>query len=194
MELNGGALMSTEFSFFTSIGFSLIAWGVVTARYVWPRLRELPRSAALQPLLILHTFRFEGLAFLVPGVVSPDLPPAFAHAAAYGDIGAATLALLALLTQSGELGIPLVWIFNVWGTADLLRAFYLANRTGLLPGQLGAAYFIPTLVVPLLLITHAVVFRVLLQHSSTAQRTGAALRHETRGAHGTNLTTLESGS
>lgn len=182
MELNSGERMSTEFSFFTSIGLSLIAWSMVTSRYVWPRLRRLPRREALEPVLILHTFRFVGLAFLVPGVVSPDLPPAFAHAAAYGDIGAATLALLALFTQSRELGVPFVWIFNVWGTADLLRAFYLANRTGLLPGQLGAAYFIPTLVVPLLLITHAVVFRVLLQHSSTAQRTRAGLRREARGA------------
>jgi len=32
----------------------------------------------------------------VPGVVSPDLPSAFAHSAAYGDIIAAILALLAL--------------------------------------------------------------------------------------------------
>ena len=182
MELNGGELMSTEVSFFTSIGLSFIAWSMVTSRYMWPRLRQLPRREALQPVLILHTFRFVGLVFLVPGVVSPDLPPAFAHAAAYGDIVAATLALLALFTQASALGVPFVWIFNLWGTADLLRAFYLANGTGLLPGQLGAAYFIPTLVVPLLLITHAVVFRVLLQRSSTAQRTSASLPHETRRA------------
>ena len=163
--------MSTQLSFFTSIAFSFIAWGMVTSRYIWPRLRDRQRSEALQPLLILHSFRFEGLAFLVPGVVSADLPPAFAHAAAYGDVVAALLALLSLLTQSREIGVVFAWIFNLWGTADLLNAFYQANSAGLLPGQLGATYFIPTLVVPLLLITHFLAFRILLQHQSeTAAR------------------------
>jgi len=167
----------------------MVAW-----RYVWPRLRPLPRSEALQPLLLLHAFRFVGLAFLVPGVVSPDLPPAFAHAAAYGDVVAATLALLAFVAQSRGAGVLLVWIFNVWGTADLLDAFYQASRTGLLPGELGAAYFIPTLVVPMLLVTHVMVFRVLLQQSSTVERTGAGSRHQRRGVQRPSLTTLEPGS
>ena len=83
--------MQTQFAFFTSIAFSLIAWGMVAARYVWPELRIRQRAEALRPLLILHTFRFIGLAFLVAGVVSPDLPSAFAHSAAYGDIIAAIL-------------------------------------------------------------------------------------------------------
>jgi hypothetical protein len=168
MTFNGGELMSAEFSFFTSIGLSFIAWSMLTARYVWPRLRLMPRTEALQPLLLLHAFRFVGLAFLVPGVVSSDLPPSFARAAGYGDIVAATLALLSLLTLSRGFGVPFVWIFNLWGVADLLTAFYMANRSGLLAGQLGATYFIPTLIVPLLLITHAVVFRLLLQRSTMA--------------------------
>jgi len=149
--------------FFVSIAFSLIAWGIVAARYFWPRLRSQPRAEALRPLLLLHSFRFGGLAFLVPGVVSSDLPPAFAHSAAYGDIIAAILALLSLLLLPNAVGLATAWIFNLWGSADLLNAFYQANRTGLMPGQLGAAFFIPTLVVPLLLITHGLAFRVLLQ-------------------------------
>jgi hypothetical protein len=94
-------------------------------------------------------------------VVSPDLPRAFASAAAFGDIVAAALALLSLQSAPGLL---IAWIFNVWGAVDLVNAFYQANATGLSPGQLGATYFIPTLVVPLLLITHGLAFRVLLQH------------------------------
>ncbi len=70
--------------FFVSIAFSFIAWGIVTARYIWPELRLRQRAEALRPLLILHSFRFIGLVLLVPGVVSSDLPAAFAHAAAYG--------------------------------------------------------------------------------------------------------------
>jgi hypothetical protein len=96
----------------------------------------------------LHSFRFIGLAFLVPGVVSPDVPSAFAQSAAYGDIIAAILALLALTSLSGRAGIVIAWIFNIWGTADLFNAFYQANHAGLTPGQLGSTYFIPTFIVP----------------------------------------------
>ena len=150
--------------FFVSIAFSLIAWGIVTAQYIWPKLRLRPRAEALRPLLILHSFRFIGLAVLVPGVVSPDLSPAFAHSAAYGDIIAATLALLSLLLLPSAAGIAAAWIFNIWGLADLVNSFYQGPHVGLLAGQLGAAYFIPTLIVPLLLITHGIGFRILLQH------------------------------
>ena len=150
--------------FFGSIAFSFIAWGIVTARYIWPELRLRQRAEALRPVLILHSFRFIGLAFLVPGVVSPDLPSAFAHSAAYGDIIAAILALLALISLPSASGVAAAWIFNLWGFADILNAFYQANHAGLLAGQLGAAFFLPTLVVPLLLITHGLAFRILLQH------------------------------
>jgi hypothetical protein len=156
--------MPSQLCFFVSIAFSCIAWGIVTARYIWPDLRLRPRAEGLQPLLVLHSFRFIGLAFLVPGVVSPDLPSAFAHPAAYGDLIAATLALLSLVSLRRGGGVVIAWIFNLWGSADLLNAFYQANRAGLLAGQLGATYFIPTVVVPLLLITHGLTFRILLQH------------------------------
>src|SRR5271155_934633 len=152
--------------FFVSIAFSLIAWGIVAAQYIWPELRHRERAEALRPLLILHSFRFIGLAFLVPGVVSADLPSAFAHSAAYGDIVAATLALLALASLPRGAGIVIAWIFNLWGSADLLNAFYQAGAAGLVPGQLGVTYLIPTFVVPLLLITHGLAFRILLQHQS----------------------------
>ena len=152
--------------FFASIAFSFIAWGIITARYIWPELRIRPRAEALRPLLMLHSFRFFGLAFLVPGVVSPDLPSTFAHAAAYGDIVAAMLAVLALVSLPSAAGVLIAWIFSLWGSADLLNAFYQANHAGLLPGQLGATYFIPTFVVPLLLITHGLTFRILLQHQN----------------------------
>jgi hypothetical protein len=150
--------------FFISIAFSFVAWGIVSARYIWPELRLRERAEALRPLLILHSFRFIGLAFLVPGVVSPDLPAAFAHSAAYGDIIAAILALLSLLLLPSAAGVAATWIFSVWGSADILIAFYQANHTGLLAGQLGAAFFLPTVIVPLLLITHGLAFRILLQH------------------------------
>ena len=104
--------MPPQLYFFTSIVFAFIAWGIVVKRYIWPRLRLLPRTEALRPLLILHSFRFVGLAFVVTGVVSPDLPSAFANPAAYGDIVAATLALVALATLPSRSGVVIAWIFS----------------------------------------------------------------------------------
>ena len=158
--------MQSQFAFFVSIAFSVIAWGVATARYIWPELRLRSRPQALRPRLILHSFRFIGLAFVVPGVVSPDLPSAFAHAAAYGDIIAATVAMFSLLLLPSGAGVVAAWMFNIWGAADIFNAFYQANHAGLLAGQLGAAFFIPTLIVPLLLITHGLSFRILLQREN----------------------------
>ena len=149
--------------FFVSIAFSFTAWGILAARYIWPELRLRERAEALRPLLILDSFRFIGLAFLIPGVVSADVPSAFAHSAAYGDFVTAILALLSLLLLPSAAGVAAAWIFNLWGFADIFNAFYQANHAGLLAGQLGAAYFLPTMIVPLLLVTHGLAFRILLQ-------------------------------
>ena len=166
--------MTPQVSFYASIVFSFIAWSVLAARYIWPRLRQCEREEALRPLLMLHSFRFVGLAFLVPGVVSPGLPAIFAQSAAYGDVVAAALALLSLALLRSAAGVAMAWLFNLWGSADLFHAFFEANRSGLAPGQLGATYFVPTLVVPLLLITHAIAFRILLRNRSTSIETEAA--------------------
>lgn len=163
--------MSPQLCFFVSIAFGLVAWLIVATRYVWPKLRLLSRDAALRPILVLHSFRFIGTAFLVPGVVATDLPSAFAHSAAYGDLVAAALALLSLASLRSAAGAVIVWLFNLWGTADLFDAFYQANHAGLRAGQLGAAYFIPTLVVPLLLVTHGLAFRIITSGRRAAQST-----------------------
>jgi hypothetical protein len=152
-----------------NVAFGFLVWGVVAWQYIWPALRQRTRAEALRPLLRLHAFRFVGLAFLIPGVVSPDLPAAFARPAAYGDLLTATLALLSLATLRMGGGIVLVWAFNIIGTSDLLYAFYVADRVGVghNPGLQGAAYFIPTALVPLLIITHGIVFRLLLQREAS---------------------------
>lgn len=152
----------SQLIFFTTIAFAFVSWGVFGSRFIWPELRRKPRIDALRPLLILHSFRFMGLTFLVPGVVSPDLPASFARAAAYGDFIAAVLALVALFLLPGKAGLPTVWLFNLWGAADLLFAFFEGNQFGLKAGQLEAMYFIPTVFVPLALITHGMIFRILL--------------------------------
>jgi len=129
-----------------------------------------PNPENLKPILLLHGFRFLGLAFVLPGVVSPDLPAAFAQPVAYGDFMTAILALLALATLGTYTGTALTWVFNIFGTADLLFAFYLGSRVSLpnTPGLLGAGYFILAAYVPLLLITHGLSFRILLKAKAVA--------------------------
>jgi uncharacterized membrane protein len=155
--------MNVQLLFGASVAFGLIAWGVFSALYLWPQLAGRSRVDALRPLLVLHAFRFIGLSFLVPGVVSSDLPMAFARDAAFGDLAAAVLALLALAALRSRWGVALAWAFNLWGSFDLLNAFYQAGTSGLSPGQFGAAFFLPTFIVPLLLITHGLAFRILLR-------------------------------
>ena len=148
-----------------SVVFGLAVWGVVAWHYIWPALSERPSPENLKPILLLHGFRFLGLAFMVPGVVSPQLPAAFAQPVAYGDFVTAILALLALATLGTRAGAVVTWVFNTFGTADLLFAFYLGSRISLpdAPGLLGAGYFILTAYVPLLFITHGLAFRILLR-------------------------------
>ena len=148
-----------------TVGFGFLAWGVFAAQYIWPAISKRERAEALRPILVLHGFRYIGLAVLIPGVVSPELSrTVFACGLAYGDLATATLALIALAAVRTRLSEPLVWIFNIFGTADLLNAFYQGDRLSLAdtPGLLGAGYFIPVFGVPLLLVTHVLVFRLLM--------------------------------
>jgi hypothetical protein len=132
--------MQTQLAFFVSIAFSLMAWGIV-AWYIWPELRLRPRAEALRPLLIFQSFGFIGLAFLVPGVVSPDLPSAFARSAAYGDLVAAILALLALISLPSASGVVIAWIFNLWGTARSLQCFLSGKSRRAHGGTVGCHLF-----------------------------------------------------
>ncbi len=148
-----------------SILISLIASARVAQLFVWPRLRELSREEALNVLLAPHLFRFIGLSFLMTGVASPAMPYAFAAPAAYGDLVSAALAFVASIALSARhsSAIALVWLFNIVGLADLLHAYYDGMiGIGLPPGAMGAAVYIPTVLVPPLLVTHVMMFRLLL--------------------------------
>jgi len=129
--------------------------------YVLPRLRSMGRFEAQRMIATLHSFRFFGLVFILPGVVGPNLPAGFATFAAYGDFATGILAMLALLTVRVR---PMFWLFvvafNLVGAADILLDYYHAVHVGLpaLAGQLGATYVIPILYVPMLTITHFVAF------------------------------------
>lgn len=147
-----------------SILLGLLADSLIAKWYVMPHVRSLSPAEALSPILLFHSFRYIGLAFLVTGVVSPNLPAEFAVPAAYGDLVAALLALIALaaLRLGSTAAIPLVWIFNVEGALDLLYALFQGNRFGI-ASQLGGGFFIPAVIVPALLVSHFLVFQILLR-------------------------------
>ncbi len=147
-----------------SLALGTLSYGLIARWYVMPALAARSRMDALIPLVLPHAFRYIGMAFLIPGVVAHDTTPAFAVPAAYGDLAASVLALLALvaLRSRWSLAIPLVWIFNVEGTLDMLYAVSKGVRHTD-AGQLGGVILIPILIVPLLLVTHVMIFRLLLR-------------------------------
>jgi hypothetical protein len=158
--------MTPNLIFQIDMALGYIVWGLCVATYVWPRLRDMDRVDALRAVAALHAFRFFGLAFLLPGFVGPELPRAFAVPVAYGDFVTGLLAISVLLTVRVPVFFwPLVWAFNVVGAADLTLAIANAVRVDLpsVAGQLGAAFAIPILYVPLLFITHGVAFYLLLR-------------------------------
>ena len=161
--------MSPETLFRIHLALGYLAWLLCFGVYIWPWLRSMDRVAAHRTIATLHSFRFFGLVFILPGVVSPNLPASFATFAAYGDFATGVLAMLALLT----VGIrPLFWLFvvafNLVGTVDLVVDYYNAIQVGL-PAHaewLAATYAIPIIYVPLLMITHVVAFYLLMRPQS----------------------------
>jgi hypothetical protein len=154
--------MDSNLIFGLSFLFGLFIYILIAQWYVMPALKKVSTKSALMPILLFHSFRYIGLAFLVPGVVAAGLSPVFAVPAAYGDLLAAILALIALfaLRHGWRGALVFVWIFNIEGTLDLLNAIFQGLRTAP-PGLLGAAYFIPVIIVPALLVSHCMVFVLL---------------------------------
>ena len=163
--------MSTELLFQTHLVLGYVAWLLCFGVYILPWLRSMDRIAAQRAIATLHSFRFFGLVFILPGIVSPNLPAGFAVFAAYGDFATGVLAMLALLTVRIR---PLFWLFvvafNFVGMADLIVDYYNAIHVGL-PAHaewLGVTYAIPIIYVPLLMITHITAFYFLVRSQPRA--------------------------
>lgn len=155
---------ATVFQIHLVLGY--VAWLLCFSAYLWPKLRSMDRVAAQRAIATLHSFRFFGQVFLVPGVVGANLPAGFATFAAYGDFVTGVLATLALLTvRFRSFFWSFVVAFNVVGAADIIIDYYHGSQLGLpaLSGSLAGAYAIVILYVPLLMITHAAAFYLLLR-------------------------------
>ena len=153
--------MSPETIFQIHLSLGYVAWLLCFGVYVLPKLEAMDRVEAQRAIATLHSFRFFGLVFILPGVVGPHLQSDFASFAAYWDLATGVLAILALLTVRVR---PLFWLFvvafNLVGTADLILDYYHAIRVGL-PAVAGAAYVIPVIYVPALMISHVIAFYLL---------------------------------
>jgi hypothetical protein len=162
---------ATIFQIHLVLGY--VPWLLCFGAYVWPWLKSIDHVEAQRAIATLHSFRFFGLVFIVPGVVGPNLPSGFATFAAYGDFATGVLAILALLTvRIRPLYWPLVVAFNLVGAVDIMIDYYHGNQVGLpaLAGELGATYAIPIIYVPVLMITHIVAFYLLARRLIQAAR------------------------
>ena len=154
-----------------------VAWLLCFGVYIWPWLKATDHLEAQRAIATLHSFRFFGLVFILPGVVSPDLPAGFASFAAYWDFATGGLAMLALATVRIR---PLFWLFvvafNVVGFVDLIVDYYHAVQIDLpaKAGELGATYAIPIIYVPLLMITHVAAFYLLVRPQIKSTRVFAS--------------------
>jgi hypothetical protein len=153
--------MDTLAIFGLQLVLSLIVYTLIAKWYVSPWLAEKSIQFALILLIFPHAFRHVGLTFFVPGLVDSSLPASFANMAAYGDLVSGLLAIVVLvsLRKNWNLALPLAWLFNIIGTIDLLNALSHAEAVP----HLGATWFIPTFFVPLLLVTHVMIFSRLLK-------------------------------
>lgn len=154
---------ATIFQIHLILGY--VPWLLCVGVYVLSWLKSMDRVEAHRAIATLHSFRFFGLVFILPGVVGPNLPVGFAAFAAYGDFATGVLAMLALLTVRIR---PLFWLFviafNLVGAVDIIVDYYHGNQVGLpaLAGELGATYAIPIIYVPVLMITHFIAFYLLI--------------------------------
>ena len=168
--------MSPAIVFNTHLVLGYAAWLLCFSAYIWPWLKAMDPVAAQRAIATLHSFRFFGLVFLIPGIVGPGLPAGFAGFAAYGDFATGVLAMLALLTvRIRPLFWPLVIACNVVGAADIIIDYYHGVLLNLPPlaGQLATTYGIVMIYVPLLMITHAAAFYLLLRPQT--REAGAAV-------------------
>jgi hypothetical protein len=139
-----------------------LIFGIAVALYLMPKLRELEPRSVVVPILLLHATRHLGLMFLAPGATYSGIPAQFTYPAAFGDLLASVLAIIALIAvvRTSRFARSFVGLFNVAGTLDLLQAILLATIYDASP-YMGAAYWIPAFWVPALLVTHYVVFVLL---------------------------------
>ena len=151
---------------------SLVAYSLLAAWYVAPRLSGLPRELALAPLLWVHAFRVVGGTILAPGAVGPGVPMQFRTMIGYGDLATALLALLALIALRAGFprAISLVWLCVSVGLLDTVNAIVQSLRFDVFTYALGVNWVIVTIYVPALLVSSLLIFVRLLDRNRSSAK------------------------
>ena len=168
--------MSPATIFNIQLVLGYVPWLLCFGAYFWPRLKAMDPVEAQRVIAVLHSFRFFGLVFILPGVIGPGLPVRFEVFAAYGDFATGLLAIMALFAiRARAVFWPLVLAYNVVGTVDLFVDYYNGTVLGLpaLAGQLASTYIIPIIYVPILMITHVAAFYLMASAGRRLQHVAA---------------------
>jgi len=158
--------------YFISYTVAFVAFGCAGRWYLWPAIKDRVPREALPPLLLYASFRVNGLMFLMPGIVSPQLPRAFAVPTAYGDLTAAVFALVTLWpVRAGKAAAtPMVWLFNIVGLLDLVYANISTFKDHVDPTYLGVSYYLAAINVPAMVVVHILIFAYLVKGGGSAAR------------------------
>src|SRR5271157_2490177 len=154
--------------FWMQLLLSLVVGTIVVVWYVWPYLTKLSRNSALIPLLWVHVFRYVGMTLLVTGMIDPKLPREFLSSGAYGDLLEAALALASIfaLRSNWRFAVPLVWVANTWGFADLLNGVRSVLQLNVPSFNLSTIWYIYTFYAPLVIVSHLMIFWILIKSKS----------------------------
>jgi len=152
--------------FMISYAVAFLVFGLIAKWYIWPLIKNEGLKVAMTPLLLYACLRVNGLMFLMPGLVSPELPSAFAVPTAYGDLTAVILALLTLacIRFGTALAVPMLWLFNIVGLLDLIYGNISSLAYNVDPAQWSAAYYLVVLNVPAMVVVHLLMIAYLLRH------------------------------
>ena len=160
-------LSNNQIHYFISYAVAFVVSGCIAHWYLWPAIKDRAPKAALTPLLLYACLRVNGSMFLMPGLVSRELPKAFAVPTAYGDLAAAILALLAVwpVRAGNALAAPMLWLFNIVGLLDLIYANISTCKDHVDPTYLGVSYYLAVVNVPAMVVVHFLIFAYLLRRS-----------------------------
>jgi hypothetical protein len=160
--------MNSVTIFWIQILSSVFVFGIVAVWYVWPALTKITRNSALIILLFVHVPRYVGMTLLVTGMVDPKLPREFLSNAAYGDLLEATLAFASIfaLRSNWRVAVPMVWVANTWGFADLLNGIRGVLQLNVPSFNLGTFWYVYTFYAPLVIVSHLMIFWVLTRSRS----------------------------
>jgi hypothetical protein len=146
----------------------LVVWGTIAHVFVRPMLQGVSPHRALSVWLAPQLFRVLGVGLLVPAL-APQMPPSFAVTTAVGDgvTGVLALAALVALERKWAKARGLVWVCNVVGSCDLVVAMTQAAQIEA-ARYLAGQWYVPALMVPLMIVSHVMVFRTLLARGRQA--------------------------